>query len=200
MNFLNPLFLLGLLAVALPVIIHLVNLKKPQKVAFSTLSFFNELRKSTIRRIRIKQYLLLALRVLAILFLALALARPFLPPTITGSASSGESRSVAILIDNSASMSRVGTDGPLIEQAKKVVNRIITNGNSDDRFLIKTTNNTDATGVGFVSGTRAISQLDEITSVNRGHYTSHKFKEMYQQLKDTPEEHSVLYIVSDGQV
>mgnify|MGYP000014703209 CR=1 FL=1 len=200
MNFLNPLFLLGLLAVVLPVIIHLVNLKKPQKVAFSTLSFFNELRKSTIRRIRIKQYLLLALRALAILFLALALARPFLPPTITGSASSGESRSVAILIDNSASMSRVGTDGPLIEQAKNVVNRIISNGNSDDKFLIKTTNNSDATGAGFVSGIRAISQLDDITSVNRGHYTSQKFKEVYQQLKDTPEEQSVLYIVSDGQV
>ena len=84
MNFLNPLFLLGLLAVAVPVIIHLINLQRPQKVAFSTLSFFNELRKSTIRRIRIKQYLLLALRTLAIFFLALALARPFLPPTITG--------------------------------------------------------------------------------------------------------------------
>ncbi|MDZ7658568.1 BatA domain-containing protein [Fodinibius sp.] len=200
MNFLNPLFLLGLLAVALPVIIHLINLQRPQKVAFSTLSFFNELRKSTIRRIRIKQYLLLALRTLAVLFLALALARPFLPPTITGSASSGESRSVAILIDNSASMSRVGTDGPLIEQAKDVVDRIITNGNSDDKFLIKTTNATDATTNGFVNSNRAISQLDNITSVNRGHYTADQFKEVYQQLKEAPSGRSVLYIVSDGQV
>ncbi|PAU92981.1 hypothetical protein CK503_13725 [Aliifodinibius salipaludis] len=200
MNFLNPLFLLGLLAVALPVIIHLINLKRPQKVAFSTLSFFNELRKSTIRRIRIKQYLLLALRTLAVLFLALALARPFLPPTITGSASSDEPRSVAILIDNSASMSRVGTDGPLIEQAKDVVGRIIRNGNSDDKFLLKTTNITDATNAGFVSGNRAIAQLDNITSVNRGHYTADQFKEVYEQLKDTPEGQSVLYVISDGQV
>lgn len=200
MNFLNPLFLLGLLAVALPVVIHLINLQRPQKVAFSTLSFFNELRKSTIRRIRIKQYLLLALRTLAVLFLALALARPFLPPTITGSASSGESRSVAILIDNSASMSRVGTDGPLMEQARDIVDRIIRNGSSDDKFLIRTTNVIDATNTGFVSANRAITKLDEITAVNRGHYTADRFKEVYQQLKEAPGRRSVMYIISDGQV
>jgi len=200
MNFLNPLFLLGLLAVAVPVIIHLINLQRPQKVAFSTLSFFNELRKSTIRRIRIKQYLLLALRTLAIFFLALALARPFLPPTITGSVSSGESRSVAILIDNSASMSRVGTDGPLIEQAKDIVDRIIRNGGSDDKFLLKTTNINDASNRGFVSANQAITELNDITSVNRGHYTEDQFKGIYEQLKETPGNQSVLYIVSDGQV
>ncbi|WP_441000291.1 BatA domain-containing protein [Fodinibius sp. SL11] len=199
MNFLNPLFLLGLLAVAIPVIIHLINLRRPQKVAFSTLSFFNELRKITIRRIRIKQYLLLALRTLAVLFLALALARPFLPPTITGSASSGQSRSVAILIDNSISMSRVGTNGPLIEQAKTIGNRIVRNGNSDDKFLIKTTNILDATNAGFVSANRAIAEIDDITAVNRGHYTTDQFKEVYRQLKEAPESQLVLYVISDGQ-
>src|SRR6056297_146677 len=99
MNFLNPFFLFGLFAVAIPVIIHLINLRRPQKVSFSTLSFFNELRKSTIRRIRIKQYLLMALRALAVLFLALALARPFLPPTLTGTSSSAEPKAVAIMVD-----------------------------------------------------------------------------------------------------
>jgi hypothetical protein len=200
MNFLNPLFLLGLLAVALPVIIHLINLRRPQKVAFSTLSFFNELRKSTIRRIRFKQYLLLALRTLAILFLALALARPFLPPTLTGSSSSAESRSVAILIDNSASMSRIGTNGPLIEQAKAVGNRIIQNANSDDKFLVTTTNITDVGNGSFVNASRATEQLDDITAINRGHYTKDQFKAIYRQLNDAPESQSVLYVISDGQV
>lgn len=200
MNFLNPLFLLGLLAVALPVIIHFINLKRPQKVAFSTLSFFNELRKTTIRHIRIKQYLLLALRTLAVLLLALALARPFLSPTITSSASSSESKFVAILIDNSASMSRVGTDGPLIKQARDIGNRIIRNGNSNDKFLVKTTNITDATNTGFVSRSRAIGQLDNITSVNSGDYTADQFKEIYRQFKDAPDNQAVLYVISDGQV
>ncbi|MEL7835256.1 BatA domain-containing protein [Fodinibius sp. Rm-B-1B1-1] len=199
MNFLNPLFLFGLLAVAIPIIIHLVNLRRPQKVAFSTLSFFNELRKSTIRRIRIKQYLLLALRTLAIFFLALALARPFLPPTITGSESSTESRSVAILIDNSASMSRVGPDGPLIEQAKNVVTQIIENSTSNDQFLLQTTNTAEITEAGFMNRGRVRNQLEDITAVNRGHYTAEQFRQLYDQLLDAPEKQSVLYIISDGQ-
>ena len=199
MNFLNPLFLLGLLAVAIPVIIHLVNLRRPQKVAFSTLSFFNELRKSTIRRIRIKQYLLLALRTLAVLFLALALARPFLPPTITGSESSTESRSIAILIDNSASMSRVGPDGPLIEQARNVARQIIENGTTNDQFLIGSTNKSKVGEAGYINRSRALDQLENITAVNRGHYTSEQFRELYNQLLDVPERQSVFYIISDGQ-
>ena len=199
MNFLNPFFLFGLFAVALPVIIHLVNLRRPQKVSFSTLSFFNELRKSTIRRIRIKQYLLMALRVLAVLFLALALARPFLPPTLTGTASSSQLKSVGILIDNSASMNRVGTSGPLIDQAKDIANRIIRNANSDDRFFIQTTNGGSRANANFSTSAAARENIDEITTANTGHYTKESFESIYQQLQDAPSTESVIYVISDGQ-
>lgn len=199
MNFLNPFFLFGLLAVALPVIIHLINLHRPQKVSFSTLSFFNELRKSTIRRIRIKQYLLMALRVLAILFLALALARPYLSPTLTGPASSGESQSVAILIDNSASMNRIGSSGPLIDQAKEVGNRIIRNANSADKFLIKTTNLTNGSNNSFVEEAQALELLEDISVANTAHFTKEQFKNAYQQLQNTAGSQALIYIISDGQ-
>jgi len=199
MNFLNPFFLFGLLAVALPVIIHLINLRRPQKVSFSTLSFFNELRKSTIRRIRIKQYLLMALRALAVLFLALALARPFLPPTLTGSVSSGEPKSVAILIDNSASMNRIGSSGPLIDQAKNVATRIIANAKSSDRFLIRTTNAGDGASSAFVNESRARELIQKVTALNTGHYTKERFKSAYEQLQDSPQSQAVIYVISDGQ-
>lgn len=199
MNFLNPFFLFGLLAVALPVIIHLINLRRPQKVSFSTLSFFNELRKSTIRRIRIKQYLLMALRALAVLFLALALARPFLPPTLTGSVSSSEPKSVAILIDNSASMNRIGSSGPLIDQAKNVASRIISNASSSDLFLIRTTNASDGTSSSFAGKRRALELVDKVTATNTGHYTSEKFKNAYAQLQDSPRSQAIIYVISDGQ-
>jgi len=199
MNFLNPFFLFGLLAVAVPVIIHLINLRRPQKVSFSTLSFFNELRKSTIRRIRIKQYLLMALRALALLFLALALARPFLPPTLTGTSGSAEPKSVAILIDNSASMNRVGAQGPLIDQAKEVARRIIQNANSDDKFFIATTNFGSIMQDGLISGSRALNAVGEIEAQNTGHYTKEQFRLAYQQLQDAPQSQSIMYVISDGQ-
>jgi len=199
MNFLNPFFLFGLLAVAVPVIIHLINLRRPQKVSFSTLSFFNELRKSTIRRIRIKQYLLMALRALALLFLALALARPFLPPTLTGTSGSAEPKSVAILIDNSASMNRVGAQGPLIDQAKEVARRIIQNANSDDKFFIATTNAGSIMQDGLISGSRALNAVGGIEAQNTGHYTKEQFRLAYQQLQDAPQSQSIMYVISDGQ-
>lgn len=199
MNFLNPFFLFGLIAVAIPIVIHLINLRRPQKISFSTLSFFNELRKSTIRRIRIKQYVLMALRALALLFLALALARPFLPPTLTGSVSSGKPKVVAILIDNSASMERIGSHGPLIDQAKDVAKQILNNGNDDDRFLVLTTNEDGGGNQSFNRAARAREAVDEVTAVNSGHYTKEQFKSAYEQLQSAPQSRAILYMISDGQ-
>ncbi len=199
MNFLNPFFLFGLIAVAVPIVIHLINLRRPKKVSFSTLSFFNELRKSTIRRIRIKQYLLMALRALALLFLALALARPFLPPTLTGSTSSSEPKAVAILVDNSASMSRIGNQGPLIDQAKEVANRIIQNANSDDKFLITSTNESNGGNSVFTSASRAQEIVNEMSAENTAHYTKEKLISANEQLQDAPQSQAVIYVISDGQ-
>ena len=77
MSFLNPIFLLALLAVGLPLVIHLLNLRKPKRVKFSTIAFFNELKQTTIQKIKLKRWLLLALRFLAITCLAMVLARSF---------------------------------------------------------------------------------------------------------------------------
>lgn len=199
MNFLNPFFLFGLLAVAVPVIIHLINLRRPQKVSFSTLSFFNELRKSTIRRIRIKQYVLMALRALAVLFLALALARPFLPPTLTGSVSSSEPKSIAILVDNSASMSRIGNSGPLIDQAKQVAGRILKNANSGDSFFVTTTNGRNNPNSTFSNSVQAREFVNDIAVANTGHYSKENFKAAYQRLQESPEAKAIIYVISDGQ-
>jgi len=199
MNFLNPFFLFGLLAVALPVVIHLINLRRPQKISFSTLSFFKELRESTIRRIRFKQYLLMALRALALLCLALALARPFLPPTLTGSTSSGAPQSVAILIDNSASMNRIGSKGPLIDQARQIAYRIIQNGNSDDKFLIAITNQNEGQSEDFTDAFRAREKIKDIEVRNSAHYTKEAFMGIVENIRSTAENQAVIYLISDGQ-
>ncbi|HET6527567.1 MAG TPA: BatA domain-containing protein [Balneolaceae bacterium] len=199
MNFLNPLFLFGLIAVAVPVVIHLINLRRPQKISFSTLSFFNELRKSTIRRIRIKQYLLMAIRALALLFLALALARPFLPPTIIGSASSHHPKTVAIIIDNSPSMSRIGSRGPLINQAKQIAVDIIDNGNTGDKFSVIATNGEKETNISFGSALQAKKGVNEISVTNTAHYTGEALGTAYRMLQQAPQMQGVIYLISDGQ-
>ena len=76
MEFLNPAALFALAAVAIPLIVHLFHFRRPRKVDFSSLAFVKELRKSTVRRVRVKQWLLLALRLLAIASVGVGLRSP----------------------------------------------------------------------------------------------------------------------------
>lgn len=199
MNFLNPLFLFGLLAVAVPVIIHLINLRRPQKIAFSTLAFFRELRKSTIRRIRIKQYLLMALRAAALLFLALALARPFIPPTLSGTAGSDKPSAIAIIVDNSPSMGRIGSGGPLIEQARTVARRLIDTGLPSNRYYIAGTNGSAREGRTYSNAGQAKEAVAELEVSEAAHYTAESIRTAYQQLQQTVLSQAVIFYLSDGQ-
>ena len=75
MTFLNPLALIGLVAAGIPVLLHLLNLRKVRVIEFSTLSFLKELQPTTLRRLRIRQILLLILRTLLIILLVVWLGR-----------------------------------------------------------------------------------------------------------------------------
>src|SRR5262249_5798882 len=77
-SFLNPLLLFGLAAAAVPILIHLFTRKRPREVPFSSLEFLAEVNRSEIRRLRLRQWLLLLLRTLAVAALALAISRPAL--------------------------------------------------------------------------------------------------------------------------
>lgn len=198
MNFLNPLFLLGLLAVAVPVVIHLINIHRPRTVRFSTLAFFRELQKSTLRRIRIKRYLLMALRAAAVLLLALALARPFLPPTLSSSASSGEARIRVLLVDNSPSMNRVGPSGPLIDRAREVAGAILDRAAPGDRFMVATTNGEGRAGT-LVNASRARELVSEIEAAPRGNYLPQVLEGIAGRLEEASATGVVLYVISDGQ-
>lgn len=136
MTFLNPAILIGLLAASIPVIIHLLNLKKLKNVEFSTLMFLKELQKNKIRKIKIKQWLLLFLRVLIITFIVLSFARPTLQGiSITGVTSAAKTTTV-FLIDNTFSASVVDQQGSILNQAKKLTEKIISFHQEGDEIFI----------------------------------------------------------------
>ncbi|MFN0107267.1 MAG: BatA domain-containing protein [Blastocatellia bacterium] len=102
MSFLNPLFLLGLAAVAAPIIVHLVRRTKAPRVEFPSLMFVRRVPQKTIRKRMVQNWLLLALRCLAFLLLALAFVRPYFG---SGEANEGQGkRANIILLDTSFSM------------------------------------------------------------------------------------------------
>src|SRR5262249_36952249 len=103
MSFLKPIMLAGLASSAVPIIIHLLNRRKFQKVVWAAMRFLRISVEQNQRRMRIEDMILLALRCLLLILLALALARP----AILSNASDvfGQSKVTGvILLDNSYSM------------------------------------------------------------------------------------------------
>ena len=116
MTFLNPFLLLGLAAAAIPVIIHLLNLRKLKIVEFSSLQFLKELQKTKMRRVKIRQILLLILRTLLIILVVLTFARPALRGSL-GSIGTRAKSTLVIVLDDSPSMAVRDERGVVFHQA-----------------------------------------------------------------------------------
>ncbi|MCG2588391.1 vWA domain-containing protein [Rhodohalobacter sulfatireducens] len=197
MSFLNPFFLFALLTVAVPLLIYLLNVRKPKKVRFSTLAFFDSLKSTALKRIRIKRWLLLAIRCLAILALVLAASRPFLPPEY-GWSSNNQPKAIGILIDNSPTMNRVDRNGPYSEQAKNAVRDILSIAGDDDRILMDVTNG-GSLNVPLISQRAALNRLEDIGTVNAGNYLADRLQSVAERLMEADQPNKILYLITDGQ-
>lgn len=125
MTFLNPAVLFGLIAASIPILIHLLNLRKLKRIEFSTLMFLKELQKNKIRKIKLKQWLLLAIRILIILFIVTAFARPALKGLTIGGSSSSAKTTAIFIFDDTFSMEVVDGKGSFINQAKNISLKIL---------------------------------------------------------------------------
>jgi len=123
MNFLAPLFLLGALAVALPVIFHLIRRSVKERTLFSSLMFLLPSPPRLTRRSRLEQLLLLALRCAALCLLAFGFARPFLKQAGPQSPPSETAKRVLVLVDTSASMLREGVWGAAQSRTEEVIQK-----------------------------------------------------------------------------
>ncbi len=121
MTFLAPAFLIGLTLAALPILIHLLGRRRLKKQPFSTLEFLRRLQTKRMRKLRLKQILLLILRTLAVLALAAAFLRPALQTA--GFAGAGSSATV-IVADLSASMSARHGETIPIDRANEITQAI----------------------------------------------------------------------------
>jgi hypothetical protein len=100
---LAPLFLLGLVALAVPVLVHLTQRQQARVVAFPSLMFVKRIPFETTRRRRLRDLLLLAMRALALVLVVVAFARPFWPQPPEVLAAEG-ARELVLLVDRSYSL------------------------------------------------------------------------------------------------
>ncbi|HEY8668554.1 MAG TPA: BatA domain-containing protein, partial [Tepidisphaeraceae bacterium] len=124
MAFLNPFMLLGIAAVSVPIVIHLLNKRKFERVVWAAMRFLRISVEQNQRRIKIEDILLLILRCVLLALLALALARPALRGANAGIFGQAKVTAV-VVIDNSYSMSQ--SDGVMsrMDRAKKAAEQVL---------------------------------------------------------------------------
>lgn len=118
-----PYFLFGLFAIAIPVIIHLVQLRKPQRVLFTNVAFIRQVEKITSNQRKLKHWLILLTRILLLIFLVLVFCQPFIPAQDSGLANAN---TFNIYLDNSGSMQNGSDKGgaSLLEKGIEEVEKV----------------------------------------------------------------------------
>ena len=131
MSFLAPSLLWGLLAAAVPVIIHLISRRQTQRVDFSTVRFIKELEHDTIRKLKLRQIILLILRTAAVILLVLSFARPVKIGYFPLAGAVGQSTRIAMLFDNSATMAAEVERSTLLDRSKQTALNLLHNLEGD---------------------------------------------------------------------
>jgi len=134
LSFLNPSFLWALPVSGIPLLLHLLSRRRLPEVPFPTTSFLRALEPREIRRIRLREILLLVLRTLALLALVFAFARPALTPA---NAVTHAAAAVGLLLDDSESMAAIEEHGHTrIAEAKARVAALIEASRAGDAIAI----------------------------------------------------------------
>jgi len=123
MTFLNAILLGGVLAGAIPVIIHIINRNRFRRIQWGAMHLIEQIIRRRRRRLKIEQILLLLVRIAIPVLLALCMARPVLTETdaLRGKAKT----SLVVLLDNSYSMNAFSGAGSQFAQAKTQINTIV---------------------------------------------------------------------------
>lgn len=136
MAFTNPLILIGLTAILIPIIIHLFNFRRYKTVYFSNVKMLDEIKKKTKREQTIQQLIVLALRILGIAALVFAFAQPFIPTDRSKKSKKGNL--VTIYLDNSYSMEANSKESKTLYDAIDAAKSIVSAFGFSDDFVLTT--------------------------------------------------------------
>ncbi len=195
MQFLYPTFLFALAAIAIPIIIHLFYFRRFKRVYFTNVRFLKEVKEETSARQKLRNLLVLLMRCLAVIFLVLAFAQPFIPQDVE--VKKGE-KTVSVFVDNSFSMSALSSDVPLLELAKRRAREIVNAHAVEDRFQILT-NDFEGRHQRLIDKEDALTLIDEIEISPSVKELSKVLVRQTQALNTNTSQNKVSYIISDFQ-
>ncbi|HNX21359.1 MAG TPA: BatA domain-containing protein [Bacteroidales bacterium] len=135
MHFNYPHFLIAFFALLIPIFIHLFNFRKYRSEHFSNVKLLKDILLKTKKESRLKHYIVLILRILAISALVLAFAQPFIP---NHNIKSQKGNLVSIFIDNSFSMEANSKNGSFLKEATDAAKKVVNEFSYNDDFILIT--------------------------------------------------------------
>jgi hypothetical protein len=199
MSFLNPLYLLAALAALVPLIIHLLHRQRARIEVFPSLEFLRRMMRRKTRRFHLKQILLLLARILLVLFIALALARP----TVTGGrvVKGHLPTSAVIILDDSFSMLRRSGEQELFDLAKlKTLSLLEYFERSDEVYILAASSPSHGlVESGATDPDRLGERVGEITCGRFKTDIAAPLRQALAILEDSDNPNKEIYIISDMQ-
>lgn len=193
MQFLHPYILWGLLALAIPIIIHLFHFRRFKKVYFTNVKFLKEIKEEKSTRNKLRNLLVLLSRLAAFALLILAFAQPFISRDET--TKSGKNN-ISIFIDNSYSMLAASEDVPLLDKAKRKAEEIVKAYAPTDQFQIMS-HELKGSQLRWLSQENAIIAIEDIESSPEVNVLSNV--QLKQKQSAPSDGNHIVYLLSDFQ-
>jgi len=193
--FLHPIYLYGLIAASLPLLIHLLNRRRLKRIRFPAVRFILLSQRRISRSYRLRHWLLLALRTLAVILLVLLMANPIFQ-TGVGLFAGGAPSSLVIILDNSLSMtwSRAGAG---FDKAGEAARRLVSSLKDSDRAAVISTDTWDDGTVRLQDRRELLlRELDRIRISGGTADFSVALKRAYELLKE-PSAQKEIWLITD---
>lgn len=199
LGFLNSLFLFGLAAMALPIIIHILNRRRIRKVPFSSLEFIFELSRRRMSKVNLRRWIILLLRTLAIVLLVLAFARPTLRSNAALFMPGKAPKHVVICLDASASMRAERETGTAFTVAQDIAKKVVDESGGNDVIDIVVSRGQSETV--FDSGTRnkqiVKNMIDNLEPSNEHGVLSRGVDAAVEKIRSSEIKTGEVYVISD---
>ncbi len=197
MGFLHPWFLLLSLAVIIPIAIHLFNFHRFKQVLFTNVKFLQNIAIENKKQNKLLERLLLLVRCLAIIFISLLFAQPYIKNPDNRLAKDG-GNAVVLIVDNSFSMQNISSMGSLLENAKLNAQEILDEYSDNDVFCLITTD-LEGKHKHFVTKNTITEFLKDIEISSSSRHYSELINTAHHLLSLRNEESKRVFFISDYQ-
>ena len=196
MSLLNPLFLLGFFAAAVPVLLHLIRQADAKKIEFPSLMFLRRISRRYIRFQKLRHLLLLLMRVLVLVLVALAFTRPY-RKTLHAATGSGQAATARIiLLDDSMSMAY----GDRWSRARAEAADIVRKARPGDKLALLEFSDRTLVRVPLTTEPSAVlSEIDAVGPTDRGTRYGQALRTAERIARDAATAHRTIYLVTDFQ-